>query len=265
MGFFKKVGKSIKKGTKSVTKAISNTAEDVGGEIKDVATDAGNEIAHVATEAVNEVENVATEIGDEIVSEANATAKFVESAAGEVWDDAIDALDAVKNFGEDIISGVERTFGATGGVISPTVNMNCEIPTGFLSPFGILFKTLLLLLLSIFAIVYFIMPLFVVVYITFTSCKMNTIDVFKNMKNLCNIILKKHVMIRTLFCLLILFKMIYLMKQNASISALVPLLILFTMEITSTILDNRKIKENGKTASYHPIWSILNKCDNNNN
>ena len=253
--FFDGIGKSSKKTSdKTGLTKVANTAASATTKVADTVASGTTK---VADEAVKGATTLADEAGKGITTEAEAAAKFTKSAAGQVWNTALDAVKDVKNIAEDAISGAEDTFGARGGIVSPKVNMKCDVPTGFLSPIGSFFKGLLLTIVGLFVLFYFIMPLIIVIYVTFASCKIITLDIFKDIKNIIVSIIKNHTTVRTLFCVLILWKMIDAMNKNLSIATIVPLLIVFIMEVVCAINDSRNIKERG-ISTFHPVWSILN-------
>lgn len=244
--FFGGIGKSIKKTSDKVASGTTKVADTVAKGTTKVADTVASGTTKVADEAVKGA-----------TTEAEAAAKFTKSATGQVWNTALDAIKDVKNIAEDAISDAGDTFGASGGIVSPKLNMKCDVPTGVLSPIGSFFKGLFLTIVGLFVLFYFIMPLIIVIHVTFTSSKTITLDIFKDIKNIIESILKNHTTIRILFCMLILWKMIDAMNKNVSIATIVPLLIVFIMEVVCAINDNMAIKE-GVISTNHPIWSILN-------
>lgn len=270
--FFGKVGKSIKDTTSKATKDISSTATKFGDDVASTATKVGDDVASTATKLGDEVASTATKLGDEVAStvksEAEAAAKFTKSAAGDVWNTAMDSVNDVKNdvkdLADDIGSDAENEFGSTGGTHSPKVNMNCSIPSGFLPKFGIFFKSIILTIVYLILFFYFIFPLIITIYVSFTSCKMITIDIFKNLNPLIHLIKQKFTSISILFCLFIICKIMYAMSTQESIATLVPFFILLCFEFVETRKIGNQIN-NERISTFHPLWSILNKSTNNNN
>jgi len=264
--FFGKVGKSIKDTTSKATKEISSTATKFGDDVASTATKVGDEVASTATKVGDEVASTARNIGDEVAStvksEAEAAAKFTESAAGDVWNTAMDAVNDVKDLAEDIGSDMKNEFGSSGGTHSPKVNLNCSIPSGFLPNFGTFFKSITLTTIYLTLFFYFIFPLIIAIYVSFNSCKMITLDIFKNLNPLIVLIKRKFTSISILFSLFIVWKIMYAISTQESIATLVPFFILLCFEFVETYKIRNQINKE-RISTLHPLWSILNKSTNN--